>query len=147
MFKCPIRKVLLKMSQMQKNGRKGKLYNYHFDHVLSFGDKFWLPTNPICLDTVCHGDELPILFSPNLTSIHGVYSTEEKVLTSEMQAYWGQFARNGVPGASGGIEWPEVEALEEAAMKFSTTEEGVTHHQYTEKCKFWDALGYDWILK
>ena len=50
LFKCPIRKVLLTLSAMEKNGtRQSKGYNYHFDHVLSFGSSFWLPTSPVCV--------------------------------------------------------------------------------------------------
>jgi para-nitrobenzyl esterase len=150
LFKCPIRHVLL---QMEKNQSiTSKMYNYHFDHVLSFGNKFWLPTSPICLNTVCHGDELPILFRPNVTIIKGVYTKSEIQLSTEMQTYWGNFAKSGIPGSSSSsvsnnIEWIEFNTMNESAMKFSTTNEGIINHQYTEMCEFWDSLGYDWILK
>jgi carboxylesterase type B len=56
LIKCPIRKVLLTLSAMEKNGtRQSKGYNYHFDHVLSFGSSFWLPTSPICVRTKRRG--------------------------------------------------------------------------------------------
>ena len=145
LFKCPIRHVILQMLKNQST--TSKIYNYHFDHVLSFGDKFWLPTSPICLDTVCHGDELPILFRPNITVINGVYTKKEILLSTEMQTYWGNFAKEGIPGVSNDIEWVEFNAQNESAMKFSTTDEGITNHQYTEMCEFWDSMGYTWILK
>ena len=148
LFKCPIRKVLLTLSAMEKNGtRQNKVYNYHFDHVLSFGNKFWLPSAPICVDTVCHGDDLPILFHTNLTSLQGTYTKEEQQLSLDMQGYWGSFAKQGAPGGSSlGVEWPAFESVKESAVKLSTTEEGIVDHQYTTMCAFWDELGYEWIL-
>ena len=43
-------------------------------------------------------------------------------------------------------EWKEIETGTESAMKFSTTNEGLINHQYTEMCQLWDDLGYKWIL-
>jgi carboxylesterase type B len=148
LFKCPIRHIILQMLKNQST--TSKIYNYHFDHVLSFGNKFWLPSSPICLNTVCHGDELPILFRPNITIINGVYTKKEIQLSTEMQTYWGNFAKKGVPGSSSvsnNIKWIEFNTMNESAMKFSTTNEGIINHQYTEICEFWDSLGYPWILK
>ena len=136
---------------MAKNGTRkvGSPYVYHFDHVLSFGDKFWLPGSPICLDTVCHGDELPLLFHPNISKIDAKYTKSEQILSKEMQSYWGNFAKTGVPGVASadGLNWPTYISGEgEMAMKFSTTNETVVDKAYQAKCQFWDDLGYKWIL-
>ena len=79
--------------------------------------------------------------------INGVYTKKEILLSTEMQTYWGNFAKEGIPGVSNDIEWVEFKALNESAIKFSTTDEGITNHQYTEMCEFWDSMGYPWILK
>lgn len=53
------------------------------------------------VDTVCHGDELPILFHTNLTSLGGTYTDKEITLVKEMQGYWAAFAKQGAPASSG----------------------------------------------
>jgi hypothetical protein len=53
------------------------------------------------VDTVCHGDELPLLFHANLTSLGGTYTDKELTLVKEMQGYWANFAKQGAPASSG----------------------------------------------
>jgi acetylcholinesterase/cholinesterase len=149
LFQCPIRNIANNLGGKAKNGtrKSGSPYVYHFDHVLSFGDKFWLPSSPICLNTVCHGDELPILFHPNISKIDATYTKSEQILSKEMQDYWSNFAKTSMPAASDGLKWPTFSSGEgENAMKFSTTNESVVVQEYESKCKMWDELGYKWIL-
>jgi acetylcholinesterase/cholinesterase len=146
LFHCPLRHIALKLSNV--SSQRSSVFSYHFDHVLSFGTHFWLPTTPICVDSVCHGDELPILFHPPLKQINATYSAAENTLAAKMQRYWTQFSKQGNPGSDAtGVVWPQMESTKEAAMRFATdSQAGVVDQAYTQRCKFWDTLGYKWIL-
>jgi carboxylesterase type B len=145
LFHCPVRHVSKKLAQLQANGtrKNGLVFSYHFDHVLSFGNKFWLPSAPICVDTVCHGEELPLLFQPNLAQINGSYSPEENTLSKSMHRFWSNFAKNGTPGS----EWPQFDDQNEAAIRLETPSSTMESKSYYHKCQLWDDIGYEWVLR
>ena len=103
LFHCPIRHIALRLAQQQKNGSRptGDLWAYRFDHVLSFGSKFWgKGASAICVGNVCHGEELPLVFQPPLAQINGSYDSEEMALSKSMQRYWANFANDADPNDS-----------------------------------------------
>ena len=79
LFHCPIRHISLRMANRSRTN-----FVYHFDHVLTFGSKFWDPSAPICVGNVCHGEELAIVFDPNLARINATYSADEQALSRSM---------------------------------------------------------------
>ena len=116
--------------------------------MLSFGAKFWLPATPVCVHAVCHAEELPLLFHPDLRIINASFSGPEAALSAHMEASWATFAKSAAPGtADGALPWPALDASREAAMRFST-EPGLSldEARYREKCELWDGIGYDWAL-
>jgi acetylcholinesterase/cholinesterase len=138
LFHCPIRHISLRMANRSRAN-----YVYHFNHVLTFGDKFWDPSAPICVGNVCHGEELALVFDPNLARINATYSTDEQALARSMQTYWANFAKTGNPGAG----WPAMESKEEEAMVLETPKSVVVKSGYAAKCQLWDDLGYEWVLR
>lgn len=149
-FHCATRRAALGLSQQNLNGtRKSQTFVYHFDHVISYGDKFWLPDAPECIDRVCHGEDLPFVFYPNTSSINGSFTVPEMAMSNLMQQYWGAFAHKGSPGASGGaspLSWVPFNASSEAAMVFSTApQSNLQHASYRAKCAIWDSFDYDWL--
>jgi acetylcholinesterase/cholinesterase len=175
LFHCPIRHIALRLAQQQKNGSRpaGDLWAYRFDHVLSFGSKFW-GTGPsaICVGNVCHGEELPLVFQPPLAQINGSYSSEEMALSKSMQQYWANFANDADPNGSNGLSssassavgagndvtgtanagggllaWPKLEAKNESMIRFMTPGNVVDVASDRNKCALWDSLGYEWVLR
>jgi acetylcholinesterase/cholinesterase len=147
LFHCALRHAALSLAARTTAGtRLSPTYLYHFDHVISFGAKFWDPTSPICVDTVCHAEELPFVFNPDLSAINATFTADEATLAASMQTYWSNFARDGRPGANGALAWPPLDAAEKA-MRFTTDPaNSIDTGRYADKCAFWDKLGYKWIL-
>ena len=121
--------------------------------IISFGAKFWDPTSPICVDTVCHAEELPFVFNPDLSVINATFTAAEEALAGSMQTYWSNFARNGAPGAAvpginrSALAWPVLDVAEKV-MRFTTAggSNSIDVARYADKCAFWDDLAYKWIL-
>jgi carboxylesterase type B len=158
LFHCAIRHSALSLSAAYASGKRpnGAVHTYHFDHVTSFGDKFWLPSVPICVDAVCHSEELPFVFDANYSVINASFTAAERVLALSMQTYWATFAKTGSPGSAptgmrvgepedSALAWPEYESGSEEALRFGTPNT-VDKARYRSKCNFWDELGYKWIL-
>lgn len=146
LFHCPIRHISLSMANHSRQN-----FMYHFEHSLSFDAKFWDPSAPICVGNVCHGEELALLFEPNLAQINASYSTEEDRLATSMQSYWAHFAKFGVPGSGSPgqdpLLWGRMEAVNETSMLLQTPQNMITLGNYSGKCKLWDSIGYEWLLR
>ncbi len=152
LFHCFARHTALGLDAQRKSGtRKSSTYVYHYDHVVSFGRRFWLPLDPICVDAVCHGAELPVLFQPVLTPIGANFTADELALSATMQTYWSNLAHGGAPGTAGHgdgapLEWPSFSSEHEPAMLFRAAGGNeVVQAAFREKCMLWDSIGYSWI--
>ena len=144
LFYCPIRHAAIELSKQEQRGaRKSPTYVYHFDHVISYGGKFWRPKFPECVDSVCHSEELPFVFDPNTSILNASFTADETRLTTSMQEAWGGFVRTASPG---GV-WPPFETHKEASMLFRTPSTAVEYAAYAHRCGFWDQIGYEWVLK
>ena len=142
LFHCPMRHAALALAHSAK--RTSPTYMYHFDHIISFGAKFWLPTSPVCVDTVCHAEELPFVFDPDLSIINATFTPSEATLAKSMQTFWTNFAKSDRPGSDGAMSWPAFNGSEQA-LRFGAVNT-MDAARYAQKCSFWDKLGYKWIL-
>ena len=101
LFHCAIRAAGLALADQHAKGRRTHpTYVYNFDHLISFGASFWLPTNPVCVEAVCHGEELPFVFQPDVSIINVSFTSEELLLSDLMQTHWAAFASTGHAAAS-----------------------------------------------
>jgi acetylcholinesterase/cholinesterase len=139
LFHCPGRNAALSLSKRQT--RQSPTFNYHFDHVVSFGAQMWLPRYPECLDKVCHAAELPFIFRTNLSSVNATYTADEVAMSIELEKYWSEFAKNG--NFSSG--WPQIDVASEQTRLFQAPTGKVETKAYAAKCAFWDDLGYSWL--
>eukprot|EP00937_MAST-01D_sp_MAST-1D-sp2_P000965 g965.t1 len=151
LFHCAIRHAARALARNDSgSGRRGArsspTFVYHFDHIISFGAKFWLPTSPICVDTVCHAEELPFVFAPDLTVINASFTPAEAALAHSMGRYWTNVAKAGAPGSDGAISWPTMDGAERALRFTTDPANSIDTARYADKCAFWDSLGYKWIL-
>ena len=142
MFHCTTRHIAKSLAARQTNGtRTSPAFLYHFDHVISFGSKFWGPKFPICVDTVCHSEELLFVFGPDLSVTNVSFTRNEAKLSESMQTYWGNFARDGKPGSSGALEWPILDAQGKVLHFTADPANSINTAQYASKSPFWDHLG------
>ena len=148
LFRCATRHAALSLTKQRSQGvRASPTFLYHFDHVISFGSAFWLPSTPVCVDAVCHGEELPFVFDPNTSSVNRSFTADEAALALSMQTYWSNFAKSGAPGVAAGVAWPELNAANESAIHLRGAGGNVVDHAvYADRCEFWDGLGYEWVL-
>lgn len=142
LFHCAIRHGALALGRQPS--RRSPTWVYHFDHVISFGDRVWLPGFAECVDKVCHSAELPYLFRANtsLAFINASFTPAEERLASTIQSMWGRFAKTGSPATGG---WPAFDAANESMMRFTATPaSSADEAAWRPKCAFWDKLGYRW---
>lgn len=125
----------------------GVAYFYHFDHVFSSSwlfSKFGLPTQ--CENATCHAEELPFLFqasqNPQIVALNATFTPDEVVLEENFGDYWMSFARGQPPSSRHGLAWPVFSADSRATLVLRTPAPTVTT-EFTEKCRFWDEIGYD----
>lgn len=133
-----------------KGARSANTWMYHFDHVISFGADFWIPSNPICVNAVCHSEELPYIWQPNVSSLNASFTPAEAALSQSMQSYWSSMAHTGAPSSA--AVWPPLTMAQEQAMKFHTGSNGgppnsIDLAAYKDKCSFWEKIGYKWVLE
>jgi len=95
-FTCPNHYV------MQGYAKSTPVYNYLFDHLNSFNKFMQHDWYPECDDWICHGSEIPILFSSEYfvnASMRPVLTPGEIILSAQMKALWSNFARSGNPNS------------------------------------------------
>lgn len=163
LFHCAIRAAGLALADQYAKGRRTHpTYVYNFDHLISFGASFWLPTNPVCVEAVCHGEELPFVFQPDVSIINVSFTSEEVVLSDLMQTHWAAFASTGHAAASvasvaskpapqavtqaAALDWPLFEPANESYALFRAPDSHIVPHPFRAKCAVWDSIGWDWIV-
>ncbi|KAL4660230.1 crystal protein-like [Arapaima gigas] len=142
-FLCPSRKSAREAIQSGSAA-----WMYVFDHVVS-DRRVWDGLN-FCYDHVCHGAELPFLFS-SATVANFTLSPAEKLLANRMLCSWGTFAQAGDPSTLSVQSafchqqrlppWPQYSGDSNwLVMNFTVR----SHPQASPRdpiCDFWDTLG------
>ncbi|EFA77234.1 putative cholinesterase [Heterostelium album PN500] len=135
-FVCPNRNMTRYLS------RSETIYTYQFQHVLSFDA--WGPLYPNCVGHVCHGSELPFVF--NSASLGGyTFTPDEQTLAYAMNNYWMNFVVNGNPniGLPVPTQWPTFNETGDQTLIFQAPTPYVESGLLSQKCDFWDSMGYD----
>jgi len=140
LFKCPTRNMTNSISQQQSNN----VYLYSFDHVLSFSQA-WGPNYTICDTEVCHGSELPYVFTSASRGNPPYNMTAQEMSMSMMMSYfWSNFAWSGNPNEgpnSPAMRWPIYkDGSSVTNIVFETPTSNIS--MYPSVCNFWDTVGY-----
>jgi len=139
-FTCPLRSVLSQISLQQPDL---PIYNYIFDHVLTFDA--WGPRYQYCVGHVCHGADLPFVFNTALLpDMH--FNKEEEQLSVSLIQYWTNFVKysnpNGPNNNGTNVEWPRFSANSRKTMLLKTPTNQVTTNYNQKYCDEWDYIGY-----
>ncbi|MDP2853149.1 MAG: carboxylesterase family protein [Smithellaceae bacterium] len=103
-------------------------------------------------NTACHEAELPYVFNTpaafvDPAGVPSTFTADEAALSSAMQTYWGNFAKNHDPniGGSTPVVWPRFSVNPKVSnyMVLDTSLTTVNALPDTYECSFWDGLGYD----
>ena len=117
-----------------------QLWFYIFSQPLSF-EAFGKHSG--CMQSACHGGELPFLFSTLDKANHSV-SEAEHSLSARMILYWANFAKYGNPNnQNDNLYWPKYDVHEknESLLYFAETDR--LKHNYRERfCQYFDKIGY-----
>eukprot|EP00466_Bigelowiella_natans_P001244 jgi/Bigna1/89091/estExt_fgenesh1_pg.C_430091 len=147
LFKCPTRYLFSNLSASKEK----KHFVYHFNHVASFGDKFWGDETE-CLNATCHGGDLPFDFHPDISSLKAVYTEEEKSMMAVLQGLLMSFAKTGTPAYSPGnaekcpaLTWPAFTGDTMESMYFQTPCPSVKSNKITT-AQLVVGLRYIWLL-
>lgn len=129
------------------------VYRYFDAQPVSFsvyGDQSAVGKVCSASSTVCHGDELALVFgNPSSAGVAKQFTTAEASLSSALQQYWLQFASGGTPnGAAPLVEWKESVAGSEQYLHFAAPASALTMQDAVKVdgpafCDFWDELGYE----
>ncbi|KAJ8046642.1 cAMP-regulated D2 protein [Holothuria leucospilota] len=143
MYTCPARFAALDMNSQS-------VYDYYFDHVLSFTDKFspWW-----CHQYACHGNDVPFFFQ-SASFIGFNFTKDEEKLVDIYSSYLANFIHRGDPNDIPNSVPPKVSNLNPWlpidpnpenlwTLVFSTEEPVVSKLGIKkEQCEFWDIIGY-----
>ncbi|EFC49335.1 predicted protein [Naegleria gruberi] len=143
-FLCPLRKIL---SQISQQNPQLPIYNYIFDHVLSFDA--WGPRYNYCVGHVCHGAELPFVFhsigTTFMPDMH--FNPEEERLSASMVEYITNFVKFGNPNQGKNttnlIQWPKFSADNRQTLFFQTPANQIVTDFHKKYCDELDFIGYD----
>jgi len=133
-------------------GRASGVYLYQYDHLMSWGSAMWSPAFAECWNNVCHGSDLPALFSPDFPALGSNYTAAEAAMSAGIRAYLGEFVRSGAPGAGPGVPWPAYTTAERPTLVWSAQGDAgasaqgpyVANRVRETHCAWWDAsVGYN----
>lgn len=132
-------------------GRASGVWLYQYDHLMSWGRTMWSPAFAECWTNVCHGSDLPALFSPDFPALGSNYTAAEKALSQGIRAYLGEFARSGAPGAGPGVPWPAYTAAARPTLVWAAAGDApgvagpyVATAVRASHCEWWDEnVGYN----
>ncbi|KNC56253.1 carboxylesterase type B [Thecamonas trahens ATCC 50062] len=114
-------------------------YVYLYNHLLSFNPfGHYLPQ---CVDYVCHGEELALVFRGELFGQWFTLPPVDLSLSERMIDYWTAFATSGSvnTGSGVGFEWPSLVASAKRIV-FNDT---LATESLPSVCAMWDKFGYN----
>ncbi len=146
LFYCPLRNITVGMQQTL--GISAPIsYNYRFKHVLSFDA--WGPDYTFCVGVVCHGSELPFVFSVwSFIDEHGnnveYYPTsDEQELAVDMSNAWSNFVNNYNPNTGlPTLTFPTYKSGENKLLVLDIPGSEIQQNPRSFYCDFWDSIGY-----
>jgi acetylcholinesterase/cholinesterase len=148
-FHCPLRNATRGLFSSLK---QSNVYQYLYDHPLSFGHQAWGKDFPECAEKVtCHAAELPLVWN-SAQSVYP-YSDQEIAFAGQLGQYLGNFAWSGNPNkgpvgpklgadasSAPAVEWPEFWTRgQQLTLKPDAIE---PTDKFTAQCDFWDSVGY-----
>ncbi len=146
LFYCPLRNITVGMQQTLEIGAPIS-YNYRFKHVLSFDA--WGPDYTFCVGVVCHGSELPFVFSVwSFIDEHGnnveYYPTSDELeLAADMSNAWSNFVNNYNPNTGlPTLTFPKYKSGENKLLVLDIPGSEIQQNPRSFYCDFWDSIGY-----
>lgn len=146
LFYCPLRNITVGMQQTLGIGAPIS-YNYRFKHVLSFDA--WGPNYTFCVGVVCHGSELPFVFSVwSFIDEHGnnveYYPTSDELdLAVDMSNAWSNFVNNYNPNTGlPTLTFPKYKSGENKLLVLDIPGSEIQQNPRSLYCDFWDSIGY-----
>jgi hypothetical protein len=99
-----------------------------------------------CWTKVCHAQELPFLFFPQLAG-RTAWTADEAVLSAAGRAYYASFAARGVMGDGSGngappVSWLPLDGADDATPRLILDAPTRRLDFADDACALWDELGY-----
>jgi carboxylesterase type B len=139
LFTCSNRHLA---SNAAKNG--SNLYAYQFTQVTSSFNVWASYGVTECATQVCHGEELPYVFStPQGVCPTDSFMPAEQTASNAMMDYWGSFATTGAPKGAN-VAWPAFQSLSKTYMILNSSPAAANDPlAATAHCDIWDSVGYE----
>lgn len=130
------------------------VYSFWFTHNSKWEANTLFLNIPECGESgsACHEAELPYVFNTpaafvDPAGVPSAFTSDEAALSSAMQTYWGNFAKNHDPNVGGStpVVWPKFSINPEVSnyMVLDTPPKTINALPGSYECTFWDGLGYD----
>jgi para-nitrobenzyl esterase len=88
-----------------------------------------------------HASEIQYLMDLPTAAFPGTLSAQQQQLATIMKGYWTNFAKRGIPSASGTPFWPLFSNLTQKMQSLAPpTPQTETDFASTHNCAFWTAL-------
>lgn len=115
-------------------------YLYQFTQQPPFC--FWPKHQQFCCDKVCHGDELPYVFTDTGAPFPWNLTGNDLAVSEAMAVKWASFARFGDPNMlPSKVTWPAYRTATNISMNFGQPLGPVSNLDGL-LCDFWDSVGY-----
>jgi carboxylesterase type B len=148
LFRCAARNATRSLAAAP--GRRAPVFLGEWTKLISWAPALWTNATPAfraCWTQVCHAQELPYLFFPQLAN-RTDWQPDDAALSSAGRSYLAAFAASAGSamgdGASNGappLAWPPVDAAGAAPrMVFDGPARRVDFND--DECKLWDEIGY-----
>jgi len=144
LFLCPLRNVTRGYHAALGNSAI-PTYGYHFEHKMSFD--CWGANYTFCLDSVCHGSELPFVFNVFSDGVITYNPTSaEKDLSTDMYKAWSNFIQNGNPntGLAVPVAYPLYETVSDTLVVLNEPGMKTVSGFRDQYCDLFDQIGFFW---
>ena len=122
-------------------------YIYRFKHILSFDA--WGPNYTFCVGVVCHGSELPFVFSvwsfidEQGKDVEYYPTSSELALATDISDAWSNFMNSHNPNTGlSTLTFPEYKAIEDKLIILDIPGSEIQQNVRSSYCDFWDSVGY-----
>lgn len=149
LFRCASRNATRALASAP--GRTSPVFLGEWTRLLSWAPALWTNATPAyhaCWTQVCHAQELPFLFYPQLAG-RTAWTPEEAALSSAGRGYLAAFAASrgatmgdGAGNGASPLAWPPLNAADDATPRM-VFDSGARRLEYADDaCALWDELGY-----